>query len=299
MKTMSGSRVLKSIVLALAGAVAASTYAGTVAATAPAALAFAPLMPGSVATASGANAEFHRIDATWQGSTVLWDEQNKQFGSGDQIGTFGWGTGLWGLEDWRKTMAVAGGSTPPGAPTIVESWTGLVGDINYGNALYNAAYETQWGAASLAPIFEANDTPAEQENWVARFAGFIRIVEAGVYDFSVLNDDGFFLHLFGGNGQEVDSGRDYLNARDRNGLLEPLEMSAGLYAFELGAWTRLEAGVVDLRWSRDGGESWQLVPTEHLVPEPPAAALVLLGLGLALAGRRAGGRRGVGHAIKR
>ncbi len=61
-------------------------------------------------------------------------------------------------------------------------------------------------------------------------------------------------------------------------------------------WNRLEAGVVDLRWMREGG-NWDLVPIEHLlprnaVPAPGTWALILLGLvGTALIRRNAGPAR--------
>jgi hypothetical protein len=73
------------------------------------------------------------------------------------------------------------------------------------------------------------------------------------------------------------------------GFSSNLLLGVGLYSFELGAYDRLEAGVVELSWARNGG-GWTRVPTGHLVahgavtlvPEPGSWALLLTGL-LALA----------------
>ncbi len=249
-----------------------------------------PQHEGQFAAGNGAHASFVQIDSAWRGSTVLWNEATTSYGTGDAIGTRGWGTGLWGLADWQtvqQTLAGAGGAN---APAITNSWSGTVGTINHGNAQYNHQWAGSWGPASLVPFFDANGTEAEQENWTARFTGYIRVIEAGPYDFSVLNDDGFFLTIFGAGGSRVESGRDFLNPRDRSGVGDSLQLSPGLYGFELGAWNRLEAGVVDLRWRRNDDEPWTLVPMTNLVtpvPEPATVALVVAGLaGLVVLRRR-------------
>ena len=78
---------------------------------------------------------------------------------------------------------------------------------------------------------------------------------------------------------------DFLNPRNRVGFASSLLLDVGLYAFELGAYEHLEAGVVELSWMRDNG-AWSRVPTGHLVamgevtpvPEPGTWALMLAGL---------------------
>ena len=235
----------------------------------------APLYAGQYAAGGGAAATFLQINSDWKGSTVLWDESTKSYGSGVAIGSLGWGTGLWGLADWQtiqQTAQVPGGA---GAPTI-----------NFGNAWYNDAYSSTWGQASLLPFFQPSDplssfadknanTYLKQENWTAHFNGYIRVTDAGLYNFSVLNDDGFFLNLRGAGGTTLDIGRDFLNPRERNGFAYDLELSPGLYGFDLGMWNRLEAGVVDLRWKQPGTE-WTLVPTTHLVNKIPEPGTTLL-----------------------
>ena len=260
-------------------------------------LTFAPLYGSEVATAAGADAVFRRIDNAWQGSQVLWDEAAKQYGSGQPIGSFAWGTGLWGRADWSLVMS--------GAVPAVQNWAGAVDQINYGNARYNECYAGTWGSAALLPFFadaktgvdcaDAEAGVAEQQNWAARFSGFIRITDPGLYNFSVLYDDGFFFRLIGEGQQTLDLEQDFLNPRDRQGFGNNLMLSAGLYGFELGSWNRLGAGVVDLRWSR-GDDNWTLVPTENLarpqpdggtaVPEPTVPALLAMGLMAAMAVRR-------------
>ncbi len=268
-----------------AQAAACALAAVTLASTAHAAVALAPQHAGSFATGSGASATFLQIDGTWRGSTVLWDEPSQTYGAGVAIGSLVWGTGLWGRADFDAVQQVHLTSGCTG--WVVQCWTGVAPTINFGNAPYNAEHSAQWGAAALLPFFGDAQPASAQENWTAHFTGFIRIAEAGDYNFSVLNDDGFFLRLIGAGGAALDIGRDFLNPRDRNGFDENLQLSPGLYGFELGMWNRLEAGVVDLRWMRPGSDGWTLVPTEHLLPAgsvPEPGTLALAGAAVALLG---------------
>ena len=59
-----------------------------------AAVTLAPQHAGSFATGTGADASFVRINSDWQGSAVLWDEDQRKYGSGTPIGSFSWGTGI-------------------------------------------------------------------------------------------------------------------------------------------------------------------------------------------------------------
>lgn len=261
----------------------------------------APLHAGSFATGSGADASFVRINGDWQGSTVLWSESQRAFGNGAPdgsyvaIGTQAWGTGLWGRADWAQVQAAAAGQGGVGAPAVLQQVSGVGSTINYGNSRYNECYSGTWGTAGLVPMFTPSgplgdcSDPARgdamHENWTSHFYGYIRIAEAGLYNFSVLYDDGFFFNLVGAGSQTLGIEQDFLNPRNRLGFDEDLLLSEGLYAFELGAWNRLAAGVVDLRWARGGSDTpdWTLVPTENLlpssaVPEPATAPLLALAL---------------------
>ncbi len=256
-------------------------------------LTFDPLYAGSFGAGSGADAQFVQIDSGWRGSTVLWDQANRQYGSGQAIGNFAWGTGIWGRADWAQALAAAAAPGGASAPSVINQWSGQVTSINYGNACYNNNYDSSWGAAQALPVAHAGGDPcgSSGDNWAAYFGGFIRVTEAGLYNFSVLYDDGFFFRLIGADGQALEIDQDFLNPRDREGFANNLLLAQGLYAFELGSWNRLEAGVVDLRWSR-GDENWVLVPTENLLPgnavsEPASLALGLMAVaGAALVRRR-------------
>lgn len=251
-------------------------------------VALAPQHAPGMATGGGADARFVQIDPTWRGSTVLWNEdapEGQRYANGvpgggySTIGSFGWGNGIWGRADFDTVMA-------GGAP-VLDSWRGRSGEINFGNGCYNASHAGDWGAAKPVPVADNGPCrPADDDlhgNWIAHFEGYIRITEAGEYNFSVLYDDGFFFRLTGEGGRTLEIGQDFLNARDRLGFDEDLALLPGLYGFELGVWNRLQAGVVDLRMSRDGGDTWTLVPAENLlptsaVPLPPTALLLAAGL---------------------
>lgn len=252
---------------------------------------FLPQLVGQFAAGQGADATFLQIDGAWQGSQVLWDESAQAYGAGVRVGTQAWGTGIWGQVDWQAVQQAAIEPGVHGAPTITRRWSGLAPTVNFGNALYNTQYAGTWGMATLAPIFQADGSTPDQDNWTASLRGYIRITEAGRYNFSVLNDDGFFLQLTGEAGTRQSIGRDFLNARDRTGFSDNLLLSPGLYGFDLGMWNRQEAGVVDLRWITPGSTTWALVPTTNLlstsaVPEPASSLLGLAGLGTLLAWRR-------------
>ncbi len=243
-----------------------------------------PQFAGTYASGSGANARFVQVDGQWRGSTVLWNEATQTFGSGEQIGSFAWGTGLWGRADWQAAIDSANGATGSAYPRVVRSWSGVAASINFGNALYNDVYSGLWGPAALLPLFDPTMAYGEQENWLAHFTGYIRVTDAGIYNFSVLNDDGFFFRLIGAGDAALEIARDYLNPRDRNGFDVDLLLGEGLYGFELGMWNRLEAGVVDLRWSLDGGQTWTLVPTTSLLASaavPAPGSLLLASISLA------------------
>ncbi len=276
---------------------------------ATAAYVLAPQYAGNFAAGEGAYAAFHRINNEWQGSAVLWDEANRRFGAGEPIRTFSWGTGLWGQVDWQAVQQAAAGQPSAATGAVVESFERVLDTINHGNSRYAECYTTNWGPANLVPLFtpsaplgdcgDASAGDPAQQNWTARYTGFIRITDPGEYNFSVLHDDGFFFRLIGAAGAELGIGRDFLNPRDRLGFDQNLMLTSGLYGFELGAWNRLGAGVVDLRWAAgcNNGCDWTLVPTENLltaaqVPEPSALALVLLAFVLWFALARRRGARG-------
>lgn len=244
----------------------------------------APALPGSYGTGGGSDALFVKIDDNWQGSTVLWDEATRSYGSGQPISDFAWGTGIWGIADWHALI-----DQPTGQSGVIERWTGIASQVNFGNTLYNAMYAAQWGTTLELPLSEP------QTNWLSRFDGYIRITEKSLYNFGVLYDDGFFFNLYGADGAMLSLVKDGVNPRDRLGFEQDILLDVGLYRFQLGAYNRLEAGVVDLRWSREGATDWTLVPTENLlsltqplpIPEPAAWWMLLGGLGLiAVAARR-------------
>lgn len=250
-----------------------------------AAVSLDPTLAGQYAAGTGANAVFLAIDGQWQGSTVLWSESAQTYANGtpsgdyQPIGSYAWGTGLWGLADWQS----ANNSLLP----AIASWSGLVGTISHGDETYRSLWAGTWGDVDPLP------GALPQDNWTSHFTGYLRITEADAYNFGVLYDDGFFLRIYGDDGQMVEISSDFiLSARQRLGFDYDLLLQQGLYRFELGSYERLEAGVVDLAWRRGDGD-WQTVPTEHLVTEPVAVALpgTLATLAAGIAGLAAARRR--------
>jgi hypothetical protein len=277
---------------------AAFALAISAAASVDAAVLLDPTLPGEYAAGTGANATFNRIDGNWRGSSVYWNENakkyanshpgNNQQGGFQPIGSFGWGTGLWGLADW-VTINEAG------AAPIVGTWSGLVSSIDHADSEYaGSGYASSWGAIGALPtgLFGSSEP---QDNWTSRYTGYLRITDPGDYNFGVLYDDGFFLRIFGANGAMVEISSDFLSPRERLGFTSDLSLDTGLYRFELGAYDRLQVGAVNLAWMQGG--RWVTVPTEHLVtdpvpiPAPATAGLLLAALG-ALAMVRSKRKRG-------
>lgn len=247
----------------------------------------APTLAGRFRDGAGIDAQFLKVQDSWRGSGVLYDPATDQLGVGQPIGSFPNGTGLWGLVDWHTAH-----HHPTTGMLDEPRWTGRATQIAFGDAVYNEVHGKALGEVPLAPLFGSGSSATSQDNWTAHFYGYIRIAEAGLYNFGVLHDDGFFFDLYGAAGQQASLWNDFLNPPNRMSFANSLQLDAGLYAFELGSYERLEAGVVELSWTRDGGD-WSRVPTDNLVaigdaaavPEP-ASWLLLAGGLLALAATR-------------
>lgn len=220
-----------------------------------------PQFEGLYLNGDGANSRWVQVVDDWRGSLY-----------GDQS----WGTGIWGLTDHGQVMGLANGEAG-----VVQTLTTSVDQINFGDQHFIDAWGTDWSAPQLAPVF-GNGAGNSQDNWASSFWGYIAITAPGAYNFGVLYDDGFRFSLFGAGGSSQSLQVDGLNARDRLGFAEDLLLSPGLYAYQLDAYDRLEAGVVQLAWSTPSSGDWTVVSQSHLftspVPEPSVSLLMLAGL---------------------
>ena len=217
-----------------------------------------PLIGGLYTNGDGVNSQ---VDADWRG--VIYGPET-------------WGTGIWGLADANIVLGLDGAH-----PGVVNVYNGVLGQIHWADKRYIDTWSATWGTQDLVPFF-IDDASQYQDNYAVRFSGFIAITDPGLYNFGVLYDDGFVFNLYG-QGSSLNLIKDGLNPRDRLGFDQDLNLGVGLYAFDLIAWERLEAGVVDLSWIRPGGD-WTTIPQSHLftsaVPEPASVALMFAGLGL-------------------
>ena len=227
-----------------------------------------PLVPGRYFNGDGANSQWAQVGSEWRGTTY-----------GSEI----WGTGLWGISDARQILAL-----PATDSALVNVYSGRVEQINFADLAFLNKWGPLWGVQQLAPFF-SNDPKQYQDNYAVRFSGYISILDPGAYNFGVLYDDGFSFSLLGADSR-VSIAMDGLNPRDRLGFAQDLMLDAGLYGYELLGYERLEAGVVNLGWTR-AGSSWGTVPQAHLfttiptispiaVPEPPTWPLFAFGLAI-------------------
>ncbi len=231
-----------------------------------------PLLAGRYLNGDGANSQWVQVASGWRGSTY---------------GTAPWGTGIWSLADARDVLALPAHGSAAARTDVVQTYSGRVDEINFADVAFIDYWGSTWGGQALVPFF-SNDATQYQDNYAARFTGYISILEPGLYNFGVLADDGFQFSLFGGN-TSLTLDQNGLNPRDRYGFDQNLMLGAGLYGFDLLSYERLEAGVVNLAWIQPGG-AWETVPQSHLfttVPEPTTWLLMLAGLaGIGLARMR-------------
>lgn len=237
------------------------------------ALPLTPQYDGVYLNGDGANSRWVQVADDWRGSL-----------HGDQS----WGTGIWGLSDHAQVMGLAGNN-----PSVVQTLTTRVAQINFADQRFINEWGTSWSTPQLAPIFD-NHAGETQDNWASSFWGYVAITTPGAYNFGVLFDDGFRFSLFGAGGSSQSILVDGLNPRNRLGFSENLQLTSGLYGFQLDAYERLEAGVVQLAWYTPGANDWALVPQSNLfaspIPEPSVLMLMLAGLAaIGLGTRRARG----------
>jgi hypothetical protein len=227
------------------------------------AIPLAPQYAGVYLDGDGANSRWAQVAPSWRGGIH---------------GEESWGTGIWGLSDHALVMEL-----PDDAPKLVRTLETRVDQIDFGDQYFIDTWGATWGTPELVPLFNGNAQGFKaQDNWAASFWGYVAVTAPGAYNFGVLHDDGFRFSLFGAGDSVQNILADGLNPRDRLGFSEDLLLSPGLYGFQLDAYERLEAGVVQLAWWTPGASDWAVVPKSSLftkaIPEPSVPVLMLAGL---------------------
>lgn len=227
------------------------------------AVALTPQYAGNFLNGDGVNSQWVQVSSNWVGATS------------------GAGTGIRSLADQAAIMGLHAGDA-----NVVQTLSRRVDQINFADQVFINTWGASWGTPPLAPIFH-NVAGENQDDWASRFTGYLSVTTPGNYNLGVLYDDGFRFSLSGANGQTVSMQKDGLNPRDRLGFNENLQLTPGLYAFQLDAYEHLEAGVIQLGWWTPTADFavigkqnlYSSAPTSP-VPEPSMLFTLLSGLAL-------------------
>lgn len=177
--------------------------------------------------------------------------------------------GKWGIEQLADQKAVM--DLPTGNTGILRSLEEKVSTINFSDDVYRALWANTdaWKQYVTTPVPLFSPTDPNQNDYAARFTGYIAITTPGEYNFGVLSDEGFKFTLTGANGS-FSSQRDGLNPRDLVGFDSNFAMQAGIYQFTLDTYEHNQAGVVSLNWWQGTAtKDYSLIPQSSLFSAPP------------------------------
>lgn len=246
-----------------------------------------PLSTIPYTVGGGLSATWSQVRDDYRFSQQMWSEAGSAPAA---IGTFDWGTGIWGTTDIAHVQGLANNAS---------ALIGRVTDtsaVNFGNLTYNMLYADgalgSWGYDRIRPLAPIVEMTGSQTNYAASFVGYLYIPEPGSYDFSLFVDDGFVFSLSGANGvlsmardtlAGSTAGRDLFTLSAANGGSTML-LGSGYYAMEIDYFNRLEAGVIDLALWGPQDQGWRSISSEWLfaelpasvIPEPSSLALTLL-----------------------
>lgn len=181
----------------------------------------------------------------------------------------------------------------PGDPGYVASVSGTyAGPINYGNAYWNTDKNGggAYGTSPLVPLFNSSTPTGSQINYAGELSGYVYL-SAGLYNFSVLTDDGMQFTLSGANGNSQTMSLNGLNSHASRDFSSNVNASSsGLYKYDLIGYNRLQDGELrllmgpaDQPWNSTTGYP-KLVPASDfftsVAPVPLPAAGWLFGSGL-------------------
>ncbi|MEQ6342214.1 MAG: hypothetical protein M3A44_11310 [Gammaproteobacteria bacterium] len=192
--------------------------------------------------------------------------------------------GQWGIEQLADQKVVM--DLPASSSDILRTLETKVSTINFSDDVYREKWANtdEWKQFVTQPVPLFSPTDSNQNDYAARFTGYVAITTPGEYNFGVLSDEGFKFTLTGANGSHS-SQLDGLNPRELVGFDSNIAMQAGVYQFTLDTYEHTQAGVISLNWWHGPGASeFGLIPQSSLfsaippVPEPEEWLLFAAGL---------------------
>ena len=121
-----------------------------------------------------------------------------------------------------------------------------------------AALDTAHAVRTVVVTSIGRRSDERAERYGIRFSGFLRVPESGVYEFSLVSDDGSNL---GVAGKLVVDNDDFHGADEKTGMIA---LARGIHPFVLRYAQATGGAALSLRVRRDGG-AWQPVPAEWML----------------------------------
>lgn len=225
---------------------------------------------GTTGANPGINEHWVQVTSTWQGP-----DYNSSGATATEL------DGISSINDAKAALALK-----PGDSGYVASVSGTYsGPINYGNAAWNTDPNGggTYGTSTLVPLFNANTPASSQIDYAGDLSGYVYL-SAGLYNFGVLADDGMQFTLSGANGNSQTMSLNGLNTHTYTYFGSNVNVSSGLYKYNLIGYNRIQDGELRLLDSLSSPWNLQTVSSSafytSVAPVPLPASAWLFGSGL-------------------